>query len=133
MARTALVVLAIIGLFVCTHIPNEFSEAALKKIGIEDDKTAHTIAYGCLMVIIALAFWRRLGALYAVLAAALVVAVIGGLDEITQDFVGRVSSVRDWAADMLGAAYGAGGFLILATLGWIVNRSGSDRISRGVM
>lgn len=122
MAKTALVVvLAIIGLFVCTHMPNEFSEAALKKIGITNDKTAHTIAYGCLTVVIALALWSRLSVLAAPVAWC-AIALIGGLDEITQGFVGRVSSIHDWNADMTGAFYGLGGVLALAALGWLCNR-----------
>lgn len=121
MAKTTLVVLAIVGLFVCTHIPNEFSEAALKKIGITNDKTAHTIAYGCLTVVITLALWGRFSVLAAPVAWCAIV-LIGGLDEITQGFVGRVSSIHDWHANMDGAMYGAGGVLAMAALGWLCNR-----------
>ena len=121
MTKTALVVLAIIGLFACTHIPNEFSEAALKKIGIADDKTAHTLAYGCLTVVLGLAFWGRIGVLAAPFAA-VAAASIGGLDEVTQDFFGRTSSFHDWMADMFGAACGMVGLLALASLGWIGSR-----------
>lgn len=121
MTKTVLVVLAIIGLFACTHIPNEFSEAALKKIGIADDKTAHTIAYGCLTLVLGLAFWGRVGALAAP-CAALAAVLIGGLDEVTQDFFGRTPSFQDWAADVFGAAYGAIGLLTLAAAGWVGGR-----------
>lgn len=121
MAKIALVILAIIGLFVCTHIPNEFSEAALEQIGIGDDKAAHTVAYGCLTIILALAFWGHIGALAAPTALAVAI-LIGGLDEITQNFFGRTSSYHDWRADMFGALYGMGGILALAALGWIGNR-----------
>ena len=61
MARTALVVLAIIGLFVCTHFPNEFSAASLTNIAIRVDQTANPSAYGRICDILAWPYRRPPG------------------------------------------------------------------------
>jgi VanZ family protein len=43
----------------------------------------------------------------------IVIAIYGGLEEITQPIVGRVASVIDWLADVAGAAIGLLVFVII--------------------
>jgi len=82
------------------------------------DKLLHLTEYAGLGLL-----WCRalrsegLGWPSAILLSTLAVMTYGASDEWHQSFVPlRDSSVRDWLADMLGGALGAGGFALLAAL-----------------
>ena len=76
------------------------------------DKTAHALVYGVLSMLLVRALahgqWSGLTILVAVQATAIAVAY-GVSDELHQAFVpNRMAEVADVAADVIGAAIGAG-------------------------
>lgn len=100
-----------VGMFVGTHIPlptNAFPPNV-------SDKSLHLLAYAGLAFL--LAVWRSLTRpvyrreLLILLAVA---AGYGVLDELLQIPVGRHADIRDWAADLIGAAVGLSVFTLAA-------------------
>jgi VanZ family protein len=79
------------------------------------DKLEHAGAFCGLAVLLCAAYesWRpqRRAGYFAVFLA---VAAYGAFDEWTQGFVGRHSDVRDWLADLGGAACGVGLMFLVA-------------------
>lgn len=74
------------------------------------DKALHAIEYGGLAALFCRAFigegigWRA-----SLLISAAIASAYGGSDEFHQLFVpGRVSSIADWRADLVGSCVGAG-------------------------
>jgi hypothetical protein len=85
------------------------------------DKPIHLAAYLILAVLLCAnaalrrpLAWRHYVTIWAMLAA------YGALDEITQIPVGRIASVGDWIADMVGALLGVG--LFAAAAAWLRSR-----------
>lgn len=64
-----------------------------------DDKVGHFLAYAVTAAAASQGFRRPLLAL-------LLLAALGGGLEFVQDLIGRNADLRDWAADILGAAAG---------------------------
>jgi hypothetical protein len=88
-------------LFVGTHLPSGVASLPGRPL----DKVPHFVGFAGLAVILAMAWQTAAGKLAARHRCAvwIVVALYGALDEWTQSFVGRQSSVGDWIADVLGA------------------------------
>jgi VanZ family protein len=89
-------------LLLTTHLPRLTLDTGIPN----DDKLAHFCAFGLL----AFLFWRcrqtlsrPIGPRFAPAAAAWI-ALYAAIDEYTQPWVGRSGDVRDWVADMSGAA-----------------------------
>ncbi|MCF7958394.1 MAG: VanZ family protein [Phycisphaerae bacterium] len=93
-----------------THIPKGHMPLELGGYGWGDiglDKLIHLGAYGLMVY---LAIWSahapvRLKVQLLIVAG---VIVLGGLDEFTQTYVGRMCSVLDWIANVIGATLGFG-------------------------
>jgi VanZ family protein len=93
-----------IALFIATHVPMEM---VLLPGGVPD-LIPHFITYAVLAVLFATALLvtaRRLNGRHFV-AAWILIAVYGAIDEVTQPLVGRQASLLDWLADAAGAAVG---------------------------
>lgn len=89
-------------LFAGTHVPK-----SLESVLHANDKMLHFAGY--LGLAFLLVVWRQLGRRlsWQVLATSLaIVALYGACDEITQIPVGRDCELKDWMADVLGAASG---------------------------
>lgn len=74
------------------------------------DKVAHLMEYGVLGALLCRAVGRALSRdrLVAVLAMLAIVATLAACDEVFQSYIpGRSTDVRDWLADLSGAAIGA--------------------------
>jgi VanZ family protein len=74
------------------------------------DKVAHLLEYGVLGVLLCRAVGIALSRdrVVAVLALLAIVATLAACDEVFQSTIpGRVTDVRDWLADLTGAAIGA--------------------------
>ena len=82
------------------------------------DKAMHFCAYGVLGLFLGFGLSRRPGsARFAVIATALLVAVLGSLDEVHQLFThGRSATVSDAAADLLGGIAGALATVVIVRL-----------------
>lgn len=97
-----------IALFVSTHLPPRVAKALTADLSIWD-KLAHFVAYAGLATLVALS-WSTLRAIHRreLLAAAIALAVLGALDEWTQQLPGvnRHADVMDWVADILGVLCG---------------------------
>ncbi len=84
------------------------------------DKGLHFIEYGGLGFLTARAFFG-LGVKAPVVIGAMAAALYGATDELHQYFVpGRSCDVRDWVADVIGAALGA--FVFHRLVQWRVRR-----------
>jgi VanZ family protein len=95
-------------LAIATHLPKETTTLP----GGGFDKAAHLGAFAVLAVLCAGA-WPptiRRRSLSQLLWISILVAVYGAIDEWTQSFVGRQTSLGDWLADVAGAAIGLGLF-----------------------
>lgn len=110
-ARLTLRVLTVlygIALFVGTHLPPRVAKALTSDLSIWD-KLVHFVAYAGLATLITLS-WSTLRAIHRreLLAAAIALAVVGALDEWTQQLPGvnRTADVMDWVADILGVLCG---------------------------
>jgi len=101
-------------LFVGTHWP--------KLPGIHvpgKDKTLHAVAFAILTGILLYALTRRawLARRWPIALAAIVIAAVyGAIDEWTQPYTGRTCDLLDWAADVLGAVSVGLGYLIATRL-----------------
>jgi VanZ family protein len=86
-----------------THVPQP-----PKMMGLEaHDKLLHTSAYAGLAFLLMLNVWWRARPSARHFAAILVVvAICGGLDELTQPPFGRTADWFDWFADLGGTAIG---------------------------
>jgi len=98
-------------IFALSSIPNEFAASAPSRIPF--DKVAHFGEYSVLAVLLVGAASRTSrsnGRLALVSIAAVVLAsAYGASDEFHQRYVhGRDPDVKDWIADTIGAAAGAG-------------------------
>jgi VanZ family protein len=84
---------------VLTHIPQQKMPVELNWLSV--DKLIHAVAYGGLTFLFLLAFGLpcRLRILVPI---AVCMLVIGALDEWTQSFVGRSTSIADWMANAIG-------------------------------
>ena len=71
------------------------------------DKTMHVVAYGILGLLASatLAAWGR-WTLQNVIGLAAALALLGGLDEITQPIFSRIADPLDWIGDCTGIALG---------------------------
>jgi VanZ family protein len=100
-----------LALFVGTHIPKTMPVLP----GDQSDKLVHFAAFAMLAALLATTWQLAAGKLnYRHLAAVwIVVAIYGAVDEWTQSFVGRDTSVWDWTADATGA------LLALILFAWI--------------
>lgn len=103
-ARRALLVVIWMILATITHIPVPQSVPEIRHA----DKVVHLLAYFPLGLLLPVCNIRGLHSRWGCIA---IIAVYGILDELLQIPVGRVASVYDWTADMLGAGIGA-------ILGW---------------
>lgn len=108
-------------LVIATHIPSE--TVPLPGDGI--DKAVHFVAFAVLSLLVA-AVWlgrsRPISAwqLFVIWAG---VVIFAALDEWTQDFVGRYTSLADWVADAIGAAIGLALFALFRV---VVRSNGAD-------
>jgi VanZ family protein len=97
-------------MFAATHMPTRLP-TSMPVRGL--DKAVHFVAYAGLAIVLMAAanvFWRT--GVRTALGVIIVAAIYGALDEWTQGFVpGRSAELRDWVADVLGAAVGAGLYL----------------------
>ncbi len=84
-----------------THLPHDALPEALQLNLL--DKVEHVGAYGVLMVCFGLALKQPVR-LPLLAVAALVLAAIGALDEITQPLFNRYASFADYGADLVGVA-----------------------------
>ena len=74
------------------------------------DKLIHAAEYATFGALVSRTLWHHWPTrptLVLILAAALVCAAFGALDEFYQGFTGRSSDPRDWLADAFGATAGA--------------------------
>lgn len=109
--RIAAAILAVywIGMFVGTHIPlpkNAFPPGV-------SDKSLHFLAYAGLAFL--LGFWRSRAQPWSRGEFATLLAIVAGygiLDELLQIPVNRHADVRDWLADLTGAAAGFSVFTV---------------------
>ena len=83
-----------------THIPQDRMPSMLD--GFHIDKLLHAGAYAGLTALLMLSVGLNRSWMYYV-AAFLLILIIAGIDEYTQVYVGRTSSVFDWLADALGS------------------------------
>lgn len=89
-------------LFALTHIPiPDLGPAPF----VWFDKVEHVVAYGVWTALLLAAWPAGMRMWWAVAALGL---VWGGLDEWTQQFVGRSAELWDWAADGVGVGVGLG-------------------------
>jgi VanZ family protein len=102
-------------LFALTHIP------VVKSLGpiTDHDKTAHIVAFAALALMLATTWQLNAGELTQAQLwwAWLVLILYASLDEWTQRFVGRQTSIVDWLADLIGAAVGLALFVWLRRWG----------------
>jgi len=98
-----------LAIFIATHLPHV--PAPFASPGA--DKWEHLGAYGTLAFL--LAAWQSLrqpSNWKGLLRIAVIIAVYGVFDELTQIPVGRHADVMDWFADILGGALGLAVFAI---------------------
>ena len=78
------------------------------------DKVVHGLAYAIQGLLVMRATVKARGPHWrSVIVAVAIVAIIGGVDELFQSLVpGRVPSVADWCADVIGGGLGAMSFLL---------------------
>jgi VanZ family protein len=102
-------------LLVSTHLPQE--TPLLPKDGA--DKLLHVAAFAALAILSAVTVQRTTGRLRhrRLLYLWMALIVYAALDEWTQTFVGRYSSIKDWMADAIGAGLG------LALFAWLRSKT----------
>lgn len=98
--------------FVATHLPPR----SIPHGPPGSDKTAHFVLYFIIGSGLTIALATSRPPMKAALLALLLAAGFGIADELTQIPVGRHADLFDWLFDVLGAACGAGGVGLLATL-----------------
>jgi len=110
-ARLILRVLTVLyglALFVGTHLPPRVAKALTADLSIWD-KLIHFVAYAGLATLVTLS-WSTVRTIHRreLLVAAIVLAVLGALDEWTQQLPGvnRNADLMDWVADILGILCG---------------------------
>ena len=84
---------------ILTHIPREMMPSQLQEYGV--DKILHFIAYSTMTFLLVMSL-RSLPSLRSALVILLAVSAIGAVDEITQSFVRRQTSLMDLLADVIG-------------------------------
>ena len=96
---------------VATHTPPLRPHDPDQPPGLPWDKLVHFFGYATLawLLMNALTARRRLG--FAVVVTVLAVAAYGVVDELTQPPFGRTADVWDYAADLLGLAFGLGAWM----------------------
>jgi VanZ family protein len=123
--RIAIILLAVywIAIFIATHIPVK----SMPKID-NFDKYVHTFAYAVLafLLVWALSSNRLNWIPFAV--TAVVVAVYGVFDEISQAYVGRSADIVDWYFDCLGTVIGLAAFAMVGTF-WTLIRQRIEPVS----
>lgn len=82
-----------------THIPQ--ANIGVDMTWLSLDKLLHALAYGLLAFTYMMSAQSQVNGL-VLTGIVLMLASIAGLDEVTQSFVGRSSSLLDFGADMLG-------------------------------
>ena len=104
LGMTIVLTLYWVALFTATHLPKIPEPLEFKQVS---DKLEHYVAYAGLGFLVAARqalgvgmSWRRAGGIW------LLIAAYGACDEITQIPVGRDADLRDWFADLAGAAFG---------------------------
>jgi VanZ family protein len=102
-----------LAIFVATHLPHV--PAAFASPGA--DKWEHLGAYGILAFLLAArqSFWQPMN-WKSFCRIALLVALYGIFDELTQIPVGRQADVMDWLADLLGCVLGLAAFAIVRAI-----------------
>ena len=91
--------IVLILIIVLTHIPQSIISYHINITHF--DKLLHVLSYGILgyLLFCSLKLRSKLVSFWVVI---LVVAVIAGLDELTQPLVQRCASIADWLADCIG-------------------------------
>src|SRR5260221_6092384 len=99
-----------LAIFVATHVPHV--PAALAMPGA--DKWEPLRAYAALAFLLAgrQSLWRPVG-WTGFTRIAILAALYGAFDELTQIPVGRHADVNDWFADVLGSAFGLALFAVV--------------------
>jgi VanZ family protein len=98
------------GVLIVTHIPQEFMTRMPQ--GSYIDKIEHMLAYGAVTLLFLLSLrWPARPQLVILLLLGL--AVVGGLDEVTQPWVNRIASTADFVADLIGVVVVAAVFLLV--------------------
>jgi VanZ family protein len=107
-------------LFWATHAP-DVRPPSLGPPGVPSDKVFHFLGYAALafLATLCLIAWR--GRQNVVIIAAVSLAGIAGLDELTQPLTHRDAELADWCADVVGALVGA---FVALRLFSVVRRSG---------
>lgn len=92
-------------LFTGTHLPPMSAGPTLSG---SSDEIVHIAAYAGLAFLMARCWQSQRGKLSwgRLLVVWMTCVLFGAVDEVTQQFVGRESSVSDWVADACGAAVG---------------------------
>jgi VanZ family protein len=123
------VALTMVLIFGLSSIPD------LSTPGEISDKTAHSLAYGVLSLLMfrALAGGQLKGLTITTAVAAVLLTTMYGLsDELHQMFVpGRTADLADVGADAVGAIYGVGAGLLLRVFFWVGRRIGGGGGSGG--
>jgi VanZ family protein len=93
------------GLFWSTHAPNvRISSPGIP--GIPADTFWHLAGYTGLAFLVTLSVVLGLGPKWRPLLLFVALAVIAGIDELTQHLTCRTPDLRDWCADLVGIATG---------------------------
>lgn len=100
----------LLGVLVVTHIPQEYMSRMPK--GNYIDKVEHMLAYGSVTLLFLLSLrWPTRPHVLILLVLGL--AVVGGLDEVTQPWANRIASMADFVADLIGVVAVAVVFLLV--------------------
>ena len=94
-----LFIASLVVLLCLAHIPQDEMPNIVNIVHV--DKLLHMIAYGGVTVLLLLAIRPGRKLSFRFFAFALLLT-LGAVDEYTQSFVGRSSSVADWIADIVG-------------------------------
>jgi len=84
-----------------TYLPDDRRLLQLKMQVSGFDKVEHALAYGAITLLFILSLRTFSSSLSAGLLLLGILAV-GAVDELTQPFAGRTTSLIDWVADMIG-------------------------------
>lgn len=107
--RLVLALLVTAAVFVLTHLPPEYVPKDLALQG--RDKLIHAGAYALITLSFLLAVDRRARWRLPILLV-LGIAAVGGVDELTQPYVGRACDPGDFVADLVGI--GIAGVIVLS-------------------
>jgi len=94
-------ILTTAGVIFMTHLPQEIMPDQLQEYNL--DKVQHTVAYGIITLFFILSL-RNSNSLITVAILFFFISIIAILDEVTQSFVNRQTSLTDWIADLIGIA-----------------------------